>query len=167
MNALLQDLCRLAAADPRWALFISGVLLGGAPGRALGVERSMAGRVMVATAPPRPLALLRPSTVYSPHSAAAVVGISESTIRNQLRAAPLDGHRRVTEGPWAGAYRRGAHWRIPAQVVQRVSGVQGQGRDDGLRREVCALRVELESLKRLLGSLFGSAAQAMKVGTCE
>jgi hypothetical protein len=25
--AIIDDLCRLAAADPRWALFISGVLL--------------------------------------------------------------------------------------------------------------------------------------------
>jgi hypothetical protein len=99
----------------------------------------MAGRVMVATAPPTPLALLRPSTTYTPHSAAAIVGISESTIRNQLRAAPLDGRRRVTEGPWAGAYRRGAHWRIPAQVVRRMVGSTGP-----LRREVEAeLRLAL------------------------
>jgi hypothetical protein len=25
--ALLQDICRLAAADPHWALFITGVLI--------------------------------------------------------------------------------------------------------------------------------------------
>jgi hypothetical protein len=25
--ALLQDICRLAAADPRWALVVSGVLI--------------------------------------------------------------------------------------------------------------------------------------------
>jgi hypothetical protein len=99
----------------------------------------MAGRVMVATAPPTPLALLRLSTTYTPHSAAAVVGISESTIRNQLRAAPLDGRRRVTEGPWAGAYRRGTHWRIPADVVRRMVGSNGP-----LRREVEAeLRLAL------------------------
>jgi predicted transcriptional regulator len=86
---------------------------------------------VTAITPPMPLALLRPSTTYTPHSAAAVVGISESTIRNQLRAAPLDGRRRVTEGPWAGAYRRGTHWRIPADVVRRMVGSNGP-----LRREV-------------------------------
>jgi hypothetical protein len=94
---------------------------------------------VTATAHPTPLALLRPSTAYSPHSAAAIVGISESTIRNQLRAAPLDGRRRVTEGPWAGAYRRGTHWKIPADVVRRMVGSNGP-----LRREVEAeLRLEL------------------------
>jgi hypothetical protein len=94
---------------------------------------------VTATAPPTPLALLRPSTPYTPHSAAAVVGISESTIRNQLRAAPLDGRRRVAEGPWAGAYRRGTHWRIPADVVRRIVGSNGP-----LRREVEAeLRLAL------------------------
>jgi hypothetical protein len=99
----------------------------------------MAGRVMVATAHPTPLALLRPSTTYTPHTAAAVVGISESSIRNQLRAAPLDGRRRVIEGPWAGAYRRGTHWRIPADVVRRMVGSNGP-----LRREVEAeLRLAL------------------------
>jgi hypothetical protein len=94
---------------------------------------------VTAIAPPAPLALLRPSTTYTPHTAAAVVGISESTIRNQLRAAPLDGRRRVTEGPWAGAYRRGTHWRIPAEVVRRMVGSTGP-----LRREVEAeLRLAL------------------------
>jgi hypothetical protein len=94
---------------------------------------------VTAIAPPAPLALLRPSTTYTPHTASAVVGISESTIRNQLRAAPLDGRRRVTEGPWAGAYRRGTHWRIPAEVVRRMVGSTGP-----LRREVEAeLRLAL------------------------
>jgi hypothetical protein len=86
---------------------------------------------VTAIALPTPLALLRPSTTYTPHTASAVVGISESSIRNQLRAAPLDSRRRVTEGPWAGAYRRGSHWRIPAEVVRRMVGSNGP-----LRREV-------------------------------
>lgn len=75
---------------------------------------------MVVTAHPTPLV---PPRVYTPHTAAPLLGMSETSIRNQLRAAPLDAtQRRVTDGPWQGAYRRGNHWRLPAAVVRRMVG---------------------------------------------
>jgi transcriptional regulator with XRE-family HTH domain len=42
------------------------------------------------------------------------------TLRAQLLAAPTDASgRRIVEGEWAGCYRRGVHWRVPAMVVRR------------------------------------------------
>jgi hypothetical protein len=81
----------------------------------------MAGCVMVATAPPTPLVCIDGrSKPLSTGDAAAALGISPRTLRAQLLAAPKDAAgSRIVEGEWAGCYRRGLHWRVPAMVVRR------------------------------------------------
>jgi hypothetical protein len=81
----------------------------------------MADRVMVATAPPTPLAPIDGrSKPLSTGDAAAALGMSPRTLRAQLLAAPKDASGgRIVEGEWAGCHRRGLHWRVPAMVVRR------------------------------------------------
>jgi hypothetical protein len=76
---------------------------------------------MVATAPPTPLAPIDGrSKPLSTGDAAAALGMSPRTLRAQLLAAPKDASgRRIVEGDWAGCYRRGLHWRVPAMAVRR------------------------------------------------
>jgi hypothetical protein len=76
---------------------------------------------MVATAPPTPLAPIDGrGKPLSTGDAAAALGMSPRTLRAQLLAAPKDaGGGRIVEGEWAGCYRRGIHWRVPAMVVRR------------------------------------------------
>jgi hypothetical protein len=60
------------------------------------------------------------SKPLSTGDAAAALGMSPRTLRAQLLAAPKDaGGRRIVDGEWAGCYRRGLHWRVPAMVVRR------------------------------------------------
>jgi hypothetical protein len=76
---------------------------------------------MVATAPPTPLVPIDGrSKPLSTGEAAAALGMSPRTLRAQLLAAPKDASGgRIVEGEWAGCYRRGIHWRVPAMVVRR------------------------------------------------
>jgi hypothetical protein len=76
---------------------------------------------VTAIAPPTPLAPIDGrSKPLSTGDAAAALGMSPRTLRAQLLAAPKDAAgRRIVDGEWAGCYRRGLHWRVPAMVVRR------------------------------------------------
>jgi hypothetical protein len=81
----------------------------------------MAASSVTAIVPPTPLATIDGrGKPLSTGDVAAALGMSPRTLRAQLLAAPTDASgRRIVEGEWAGCYRRGVHWRVPAMVVRR------------------------------------------------
>lgn len=92
----------------------------------------------------------------TPERAAPLLGLSGSAIRLQLGKAPRDERGRICEGPWAGAYKRGTHWKLPPQVVQREAirrGVSDPVTEElnGLRERVTRLEDTLARLALALG----------------
>lgn len=86
----------------------------------------------------------------SPAQAALRIGMPARAIQRQLAAAPQDGFGRVTEGPWAGAYHRRTHWRLPAATVQRVAAVVRTERTALQQETVQREKAAMAALRRAL-----------------